>query len=60
MEGKVIRLGNRVGVAELRAWHPGREDKPIAAGMGVYNVARLSSEELAAWQEKLASEHAKP
>ncbi len=58
--GKVVRLGNRVGVAELRAWHPGREDKPIAAGMGAYNVARLSAEELAAWQEKLASERAKP
>ncbi len=59
-QGKVVRLGNRVGVAELRAWHPGREDKPIAAGMGVYNVARLSAEELSAWQEKLDNVRAKP
>jgi len=59
-QGTVVRLGNRVGVAELRAWHPGREDKPIAAGMGVYNVARLSAEELAAWQERLETARAKP
>jgi uncharacterized protein (TIGR00369 family) len=39
-QGRVVRLGNRVGVAELRAFHPGAEDKPIAAGMGVYNVRR--------------------
>ncbi len=38
--GRVVRLGNRVGVAELRAYHPGAEDEPIAAGMGVYNVRR--------------------
>ncbi len=38
--GHVVRLGNRVGVAELRAFHPGAEDRPIAAGMGVYNVRR--------------------
>ena len=38
--GEVVRIGNRVGVATLRAYHPGAEDKPIAAGMGVYNVKR--------------------
>lgn len=53
-QGRVVRAGNRVGVAELRAWHPGREDKPVAAGMGVYNVTRLSSEELDAWREASA------
>lgn len=37
---KVVRLGNRVGVAELRAFHPGTEDKSVAAGMGVYSVKR--------------------
>lgn len=57
-QGRVVRAGNRVGVAELRAWHPGREDKPVAAGMGVYNVTRLSPDELGAWRE--ASERAKP
>ena len=38
--GTVVRLGNRVGVVELRAFHPGSEDAPVAAGMGVYNVRR--------------------
>ncbi len=39
---RVVRLGNRVGVAELRAFHPGAEDRPVAAGMGVYSVKRHS------------------
>ena len=52
-QGKVVRLGNKVGVAELRAFHPGAEDKPVAAGMGVYNIAQLSGAELRAWQELL-------
>lgn len=38
--GSVVRLGNRVGVAELRAFHPGSDEEPVAAGMGVYNVRR--------------------
>ncbi len=37
---RVIRLGNRVGVVELRAYHPGASDKPIAVGTGVYNIKR--------------------
>jgi uncharacterized protein (TIGR00369 family) len=39
-KGSVIRLGNRVGVVELRAYFPGREDHPVAVGTGVYNVKR--------------------
>jgi uncharacterized protein (TIGR00369 family) len=42
VEGRVLRLGNRVGVAEMIAYHPGHEDEPIASGKGVYNVRRLS------------------
>ena len=38
--GAVVRLGNRVGVAELRAFHTGAEDEPVAAGMAVYTVRR--------------------
>ena len=38
--GRVIRLGNRVGVAELCAFHPGAETEPVAVGTGVYNVRR--------------------
>jgi uncharacterized protein (TIGR00369 family) len=37
---RVVRLGNKVGVAELRAFHPDAEDRPVAAGMGVYSVKR--------------------
>lgn len=43
--GRVVRLGNRVGVAELTAYHPGAEDEPIAVGTGVYNVRRARSGE---------------
>jgi uncharacterized protein (TIGR00369 family) len=38
--GEVVRLGNRVGVVQLRAFHPSAEDRPVAAGMGVYNIRR--------------------
>lgn len=51
---RVVRLGNRVGVAELRAFHPGAEDRPVAAGMGVYSVKRRQGEDAAArwtWQQ---------
>ena len=51
--GRVVRLGNRVGVAELRAWHPGREDRLVAAGMGVYSISHLSSEEGERWDARL-------
>jgi len=51
---EVVRLGNRVGVAELRAFHPGASDRPVAAGMGVYNVRRTEGGEegtLWSWQQ---------
>jgi uncharacterized protein (TIGR00369 family) len=44
-EGRVIRLGNRVGVSELRAYHPGAESAPVAIGTGVYNIRRAGAEE---------------
>lgn len=47
---KVVRLGNRVGVAELRAFHPGSEDRPVAAGMGVYSVKRDNGDEGGTWE----------
>ena len=43
--GHVIRLGNRVGVAELKAFHPDSMDEPVAVGTGVYNVRRAKAEE---------------
>ena len=53
--GQVVRLGNRVGVVSLRAFHPGREDRPVAAGTGVYNIRRASGGTSDAWQRLLAS-----
>jgi len=41
-EARVIRVGNRVGVTELRAWQEGSGGEPIAVGRGVYNVHRRS------------------
>lgn len=47
---EVVRLGNRVGVAQLRAFHPDREDQLVAAGMGVYSVKRADDDiEPPAW-----------
>jgi uncharacterized protein (TIGR00369 family) len=41
--GEVVRLGNRVGVTQLRACHPGREEEPVAIGIAVYNIRRTST-----------------
>ena len=41
-EGTVLRLGNRVAVAEMRI-HQGDPEQPIAIGSAVYNVARIRS-----------------
>lgn len=43
VEGRVLRLGNRVGVADMVAYHRGNEAEPIASGKGVYNVKRAAS-----------------
>lgn len=47
---RVVRLGNRVGVAELRAFHADSEDRPVAAGMGVYNVKRDNGNDGDRWE----------
>ncbi len=44
VEGQVLRLGNRVGVTEMIAYHAGRKDQPIASGKAVYNVKRSGDE----------------
>ena len=49
---KVVRLCNRVGVTELRAFHQGVEDRPVAAGMGVSNVKRDKGDEAGTWQRQ--------
>lgn len=56
--GAVVRLGNRVSVVELRAFHRDDEDNPVAMGTGVYNIRRAAakaSEEL--WKRLDAPGH---
>lgn len=40
-EARVLRVGNRVGVVSIRAFHPTTPDETVAEGKGVYNVRRL-------------------
>ncbi len=37
-EGRVVRLGNRVGVTDMRLYHPSEPAQTIATGKGVYNI----------------------
>lgn len=39
-EATVVRLGNRVGVADVKLFHPGSEDDSVATGKGVYNIIK--------------------
>jgi uncharacterized protein (TIGR00369 family) len=41
-EGKVVRVGNRVGVADIQCFQPSQPDRIIATGKGVYNIKRLT------------------
>jgi uncharacterized protein (TIGR00369 family) len=38
-EGSVVRLGKRVGVTDMRLFHPSAPAETIATGKGVYNIA---------------------
>lgn len=37
-EATVVRVGGRVGVADVRLFHPSAEDRTIATGKGVYAI----------------------
>lgn len=37
-EAVVVRQGNRVGVSDMRLFHPASEAESIATGKGVYNI----------------------
>jgi uncharacterized protein (TIGR00369 family) len=37
-EASIVRLGKRLGVADMRMFHPSAPADPIATGKGVYNV----------------------
>ncbi len=39
-EAKVLRIGNRVGVSDMKAYQTAGPDHPIAIGRGVYNIVR--------------------
>src|SRR5580700_10279367 len=38
-DARVVRLGNRVGVVDVRMFHDSAADVTIATGKGVYNVS---------------------
>ncbi|MFO0679673.1 MAG: thioesterase family protein [Polyangiaceae bacterium] len=42
-EAQVVRVGNRVGVVDMRVFHPDRPEETVATGKGVYNIARPSA-----------------
>jgi uncharacterized protein (TIGR00369 family) len=37
-EATIVRIGNRVGVADVRLFQPSAESETIATGKGVYNI----------------------
>ena len=39
-EATILRIGNRVSAADIRAFHPSAPDRTVATGKGVYNVLR--------------------
>ena len=41
--GNVLRVGNRVGVAQITLFHPSASDVPIAEAKGVYSVKRAAA-----------------
>jgi uncharacterized protein (TIGR00369 family) len=43
---KVVRMGNRVVAVSATAYHEGKEDEPVAMGMGVYNLKRVEGDAL--------------
>jgi len=41
-EGKVVRVGNRVGVVDITCFQPSQPERIVATGKGVYNIRRIS------------------
>ena len=39
-EAKVVRVGNRVAVIDVRCYQPSNPERTVATGKGVYNVKR--------------------
>ncbi len=40
-EGTVVRVGNRVGVVDVRCWQPSAPSRTVATGKAVYNIKRM-------------------
>jgi uncharacterized protein (TIGR00369 family) len=47
-EAHVVRLGGRIGVVDVRVFHPSAPERTIATGKGVYNVKRAKTGEMPA------------
>jgi uncharacterized protein (TIGR00369 family) len=43
-EANVVRVGNRVGVTDMRCFHESDPAKVIATGKGVYNIKRAKED----------------
>lgn len=39
-DGTVVRVGNRVGVVDIRVFQPSAPDRTVATGKAVYNIKR--------------------
>jgi uncharacterized protein (TIGR00369 family) len=40
VDASVVRVGNRVGVVDVRAWQPSNPERTVATGKAVYNIKR--------------------
>ncbi len=45
-EATVVRQGNRVGVVDMRLFHPDQPGETVATGKGVYNITFRRDEEV--------------
>ena len=39
-DAKIVRVGNRVGVCDVRCWQPSQPERTVATGKAVYNIKR--------------------
>ena len=39
-EATIVRVGNRVGVVDVRCWQPSQPGRTVATGKAVYNIKR--------------------
>ena len=50
-DASVVRIGGRVGVADIRLFHPSSENATIATGKGVYAIKTVKSAQAASEPE---------